>query len=204
MMIKEVEMYFKIKEDAIIHLSKDAKMKKIINNLGILKRPINKDFYSSLIEIIIGQQISTKAANTVRKRFITSYGSISVNTIDKLSLEEIQLMGISFRKANYIKSITKSFVNNQISYELLSKLSDEEVIKILTELPGIGRWSAKMILIFTFERENVISFQDLGIRRGLIRLYNLDNLDKKTFINFQNQYSPYNTTASIYLWELSK
>src|SRR5699024_9767935 len=104
----------------------------------------------------------------------------------------------------YIKGIAESTVNKVIDFKNLKKLSDGEVIKELTQLKGIGEWTAEMLLIHSLNRPNVISYDDLAIRRGMKRLYQMEELPKKTFNHYKENYHPYATTASLYLWEMSK
>lgn len=180
----------------------DSNLESHINQIGDLKREINTDLFSALIESIISQQISTTAATTVTNRLVSLVKELTPENIMEYSLEEIQKCGLSFRKVNYIKGVAEAFINKEISYEHLKTLSDEEITKELIKLHGIGKWTAEMLLIHTFLRANVLSYDDLGIRMGLMILHNLQELSKKDFEYYKNLYSPYGTTASIYLWEI--
>lgn len=182
---------------------KDRTLGNLIDEIGIIKRKINKDLFSALISSVISQQISTKAAMTVKNRLLNLVVNLTPENIKKLSLDEIQKCGMSFRKANYIKSIAESFIENRIDFTNLNKLDDHEIIKKLTKLKGVGVWTAEMMLIHTFERKNILSFNDLGIRRGIMKLYSLDSLSKEEFQEYKERYSPYGTVASLYLWEIS-
>lgn len=196
--------YFKYGEDALKHLkARDEKLALEIDEIGMIKRDIHSDLFSGLISSVIGQQIATKASATVRNRLLALVGKITPENIDKTEIELIQECGMSFRKAEYIKGIAKAEMDKEVDLNNLHKLSDEEVIKELTKLKGIGEWSAEMILIHSLQRQDVLSYKDLGIRRGIMRLHGLEDLSKKEFQAYRELYSPYGTVASLYLWEIS-
>lgn len=196
--------YFKYGEDAINYLKKrDKKLAVEIDKIGMIKREVNPDLFSNLITSVIGQQISTKAAITVTNRLMELVGEFIPENIEKTELELIQKCGMSLRKAGYIKGIGKAAITKEIDFENLHKLSDEEVIKELTKLKGIGEWTAEMILIHSLQRPDILSYKDLGIRRGMMRLYGLEDLSKKECEVYRKRYSPYCTVASLYLWEIS-
>lgn len=196
--------YFKYGEDAINYLKeRDKKLSVEIDKIGMIKREVNPDLFSSLISSVISQQISTKAAITVTNRLMELAGEFTPEGIEKTELESIQKCGMSLRKAGYIKGIAEAAIAKEIDFENLHKLSDEQVTKELTKLRGIGEWTAEMILIHSLQRPNILSYKDLGIRRGIMRLYGLEELPKKEFEVYRKVYSPYCTVASLYLWEIS-
>ncbi len=194
--------YGKIETDYL--KEKDYKLGKEIDRIGIIKREVNPDIFVSLVESIISQQISTKAAFTVNNRLLGLTGGISPETIIKSNLQDIQLCGMTMRKAKYIKNIAEAAINKSIDFDNLYLLSDEEIINELIKLKGVGEWTAEMLLIHSFERPDILSFKDLGIRRGIKRLYSLDDISKEEFQAYKKLFSPYNTVASLYFWELSK
>ena len=197
--------YFKYGNKEMDYLKeRDPILGAAIDRIGFVKREVNPDIFSALISSIISQQISTKAAITVKNRLLELVGEIKPENIIKLDLEEIQKCGMSMRKADYINSIAEAVISKAVDLNNLNKLSDEEVIKELTKLKGVGEWTAEMLLIHSLQRPNVLSFKDLGIRRGLMRLYSLDHISKDEFEVYRNRYSPYNTVASIYLWKISE
>ncbi len=196
--------YFKYGKKEIDYLTqKDKKLGLEIDRIGMIKRNIDSDIFSALISSVIGQQISTKAATTVTNRLLELVGELTPENLEKIEVELIQQCGMSLRKAGYIKGIANSAVRKEIDFENLYKLSDQEIIKELTTLKGIGEWTVEMLLIHSLERADVLSYKDLGIRRGIMRLYGLEELSKKDFESYRNRYSPYGTVASIYLWEIS-
>lgn len=196
--------YYPISSAALEHLKKsDKKLKKLIEMHGVIKRKIEEDVFKALVFNIISQQISTKAATTIKARLLTLITTISHENIAKLSDDELQAVGLSFRKVNYIKTIALKVIQKKLDLKKLNKLDDDAIIKELIKLPGIGVWTAEMMLIFTFKRENVISYLDLGIIRGIKRLYNLEEVNKKQFLKLKDIYSPYASVASLYLWQLA-
>lgn len=183
--------------------SKDPTLGKEIDDIGMVERKVNRDTFSALISSIISQQISTKSAFTVKGRLLDLVGSITPENIDSLEIEGIQKCGMSTRKAGYIKGIAKSAISGEIDFKNLHNLEDKEVIKELVKLKGVGEWTAEMLLIHSLERPDILSFKDLGIRRGIMRLYDLDDLTKEEFKIYKDRYSPYGTVASLYLWKIS-
>lgn len=197
--------YYKYGKDELDYLKEiDPILGEVIDRIGFVKREVNPDIFESLISSIISQQISTKAALTVKKRLMDLVGEITPENIINLDIESIQQCGMSMRKADYIKSATESVVNKEIDLYKLDKLTDEEIVKELIKLKGIGEWTAEMMLIHSLQRPNILSYKDLAIKRGIIRLYSLDDLSKEEFEVYRKRYSPYNTVASIYLWKISE
>ena len=182
---------------------KDKKLAAIIDRYGVIKREINKDVFSALVGSIISQQISGKAADTVEARLINLCGEITPKRIHEMDITEIQQCGMSMRKAQYIKKASETIYNGEVDISGLAGKSDEEVINILSALPGIGVWTAEMLLIFSLERINILSYGDLAIRRGICKLYGHKKLTKEQFAKYKKRYSPYGSIASLYLWELS-
>lgn len=197
-------MYIKYDLNIISYLSeKDPLLGSYIKERGFVKRYKDDDLFKSLIFSIIGQQISTKVANNIRDRLSNEIDITPLN-INKMSIDELKSYSIGSRKANFIKSISEHFILNPSYESMIKKLDDDEAIKELVKLKGVGKWTAEMLLIHSLDRMDVISFNDLAIKRGLMRLHNIDILTKEDIIYYKNLYSPYATIASIYLWELSK
>ena len=196
--------YYKYGKKEIDYLKdRDLRLGLAIEKIGMIKREVNPDLFSALISSIIGQQISTKAASTVESRLIEIVGEITPESIYNLEREDIQKCGMSNRKAGYIKGIAELVLSDTMDFNSLYDLDDEEFIRELTKIKGVGEWTAEMLLIHSLQRQDVLSYKDLGIRRGIERLYGIEELSKEEFKKFQNIYSPYATVASIYLWEIS-
>ncbi len=195
---------FEYGEKEINYLKKkDKRLSEAIDRIGKIERRVIPDLFEALISSIVSQQISNKAADTVWKRFIDLIGEIRPETIITEDVNNIQKCGMSFRKASYIKNIAGSVYSGELNIYELNYMSDEEVIKKLTSLNGIGVWTAEMLMIFSMERPDIVSWGDLAIKRGICRLYNHKELTKTQFERYKKRYSPYGSVASLYLWALS-
>ena len=181
----------------------DPALGKIIDQLGHLERAIDPDLFTSLIQSIVAQQISAKAADTVWSRLLTHLNKITPKTIDTANVEDIQQCGMSMRKATYIKDAAHKVCSGELDIKSLGNLSDEEVCQQLSALNGIGTWTAEMLLIFSMQRPDILSWNDLATHRGLRMLYRHRKIDKKLFEKYRRRYSPYNTVASLYLWAIA-
>lgn len=183
---------------------KDKRLKEAIERIGIINREYTPDLFVGIINCIVGQQISMKAANTIWNRLVSLCDQITPTAILTLSDKELQRCGITMRKALYIKNIAKQVQDGSFEIDRLYLLSDEEVIERLDSLNGIGRWTAEMLMIFSMGRMNILSWDDLAIRRGIKMLYHHKTLNKDRFMKYKRRYSPYGTIASLYLWEISQ
>lgn len=183
--------------------SRDKILGEAIDRIGMIEREIDPDLFSSLVSSIVSQQISGKAAETVWNKLCEKVGEITPESMAKISEPELQSCGMSFRKAGYIKGITDAVIQKEIDLDKLRSMPDNEVIKELTKLRGIGVWTAEMILIFSLGRPDVLSYNDFGIRKGMMKLYGLNELTTGTFEHYRKEYSPYGTVASLYLWEIA-
>ena len=198
-----MEKYFKYGEQEIAHLSKkDKKLGAAIERIGMIKRSVNPDLFAALIESIVGQQISAKAADTVCNR-LYELCSFNAERLHALPTSEVQSCGMSMRKAEYIKNIAEITVTKGVDFDAIQSKTNEEIIYELTKIKGVGVWTVEMLLIFSLERHDVISYGDLAIRRGMMRLYGLKNLSKEQFSKYAKRYQPYGSIASLYLWHLS-
>lgn len=159
------------------------------------------DYVMELYSSIISQQISAKAAATIKNRFFELIKNDDTpDRILKISDESLRKVGISRQKANYIRSIAENELTNNVNFELFDSLSDEEIIEQLTKIKGVGRWTAEMFLIFTLARANVFSSGDLGLNNAIIKNYKLKSLSQNKIIRLSDKWSPYKSTASLALW----
>lgn len=196
--------YFIYGEKEIEYLkNKDKKLGLAIDRIGMIKREVNPDPFQSIISSVVGQQISNKAAVTVNAKLCELVDKINPENIGQANTEDIQKCGMSLRKATYIKGIAEAALTNTVDFNNLHKLTDKEIIEKLTSLYGVGNWTAEMLLIFSLGRMDVLSFKDLAILRGMMRLYGLEKITKADFEKYRKRYSPYGSVASLYLWELS-
>ena len=197
-------MYFKYGEKEISYLkNKDKKLAEVIEKVGFIERDTEPELFSALVHHIVGQQISTKAQATIWERMKNSLGAVTPETILNASENEIRSFGISLRKVEYIKDFAEKVHMGEFDIDAAEKMYDDELIKYLTSLKGVGVWTAEMILLFSLERPNVLSFDDLGIQRGLRMVYHHRKIDRKLFEKYRKRYSPYCSVASLYLWAVS-
>jgi DNA-3-methyladenine glycosylase II len=190
----------------IIHLSKDKKLKKIIEAQEPFLLDKRKNVYLHLCKSIMSQQLSTKVADVIFNRFINLFSTKTPKAQQILDtpFETLRSIGLSNAKVNYVHNVCKFFIDEKLEDKKLHKLTDEEVIVYLTQIKGVGRWTAEMILMFTLGREDVFAVDDLGIQQGMAKLYQLDMLDKKLLkqkmIALSNKWKPYRTYACRYIW----
>jgi len=161
-----------------------------------------KDVFYSLCKSIIGQQISVAAANSVFLKFKKKCkNKINAKTITKLSTNQLKSCGLSRQKVKGIKSLAKQVLNKKFKPKLISKMSDEEAIIYLSDLKQIGRWSAEMILLFTYNRPDIWPIQDIGLLRAISKNYKKKYLPPDNYVNLlKKRFSPYCSVATWYLW----
>ena len=181
---------------------KDKVMKKLINNYKDGSLVTRNDVFFSLCKSIIGQQISVAAANSVFFKFKKKCkNKINARTVSKLSFSSLKSCGLSKQKVKGIKDLAKRTLNKTFKPNLIKKMTDEEAIEYLSELRQIGRWSAEMILLFTFNRSNIWPLQDIGLLRAISNNYNKKYFPTKTFLNkLHKKFTPYCSVATWYLW----
>ena len=190
----------------IHHLTKDKKFKKILE----LQEPFilakRKNVYLHLCKSIMSQQLSTKVADVFQQRFINLYKTKNPTAaeIAATPFETLRSIGLSNAKANYVINVCNFFIEEKITDAKLYKMSNEEVIKYLTQIKGVGQWTVEMILMFTLGREDVFAVDDLGIQQAICKLYKIDATDKKAMkekmLIVSKKWSPYRTYACRYLW----
>ena len=161
-----------------------------------------RDVFFSLCKSIIGQQISVAAANAVFLKFKKKCNNkITAKTVSKLTFNQIKSCGLSRQKAMGIKSLAKQTIQKTFNPKLINKMTDEEAINYLSRLRQIGRWSAEMILLFTYNRSNIWPVQDIGLLRAISKNYKKKYLPPDKFVTLlQKRYSPYCSVATWYLW----
>jgi len=188
-------------------LKKDPKLAKIMKLVGEYQIRTSRNYYESLVEAIITQQLAGSAAKAISNRFRSLYGKSFPKPIDVINTSDSKLRktGLSRMKIKYIKELSKAIEAKKLKMRSISKLSDEEVIEQLTRVKGIGRWTAEMFLIFSLGRMDVLPVGDLGLRKG-IQLYNsADELPNAAEIEkLGEKWRPYRTVATWYLWKSLK
>ena len=181
---------------------RDKVMKKLIENYKDGNLKTRNDVFFSLCKSIIGQQISVAAANSVFLKFKKKCkNKINAKTVTKLSFNSLKSCGLSRQKVKGIRDLAKRMLNKSFKPSLIKKMTDEEAIEYLSELRQIGRWSAEMILLFTFNRSNIWPLQDIGLLRAVSNNYKKKYFPPKSFLKkLYKKFSPYCSVATWYLW----
>lgn len=188
------------------HLLNDKKLARAIHTIGDLKLSTRENVFLWLVRSVLGQQLSTKAAASIFEKFLQALGRKKVNpkNVLALSIEELRSVGCSYAKANYIHNISQFWIDHRLTDTYFHSLSDDEIINLLTQIKGVGKWTVQMLLMFTLGRENIFAVDDLGIQQGMMDIYGWKNISLKELkIKMLKQsllYSPYNTYACIYIW----
>lgn len=198
------EEYFPFGDQEISWLcSRDPQLGAVISKMEKPKRKLLPDLFSGLVFYIISQQISAKAAETEWTRFQKLFSPVVPENICRLAPEGIQKTGTTLRRAGYIKRIAEQLADGLIDVNVLTQAEDAAFIKEITKLPGVGDWTAQMLLIHVLKRPDVISFKDMAVLRGMRMVYQVPAISRDMFAKLKRGYSPYATTASIYFWAVS-
>ena len=190
----------------IAHLSKDRKLKKLIDEHGEIKLRRYKNIPLRLCASIMSQQLSVKVAQVIYKRFLNLYGKTepTPQQIFDTPNETLRSIGLSNSKVNYVKNVAQFAIEKGMNNKKLSKMSDEEVIEYLIPIKGVGRWTVEMLLIFTLGREDVFAIDDLGVQNGMIRYFGMKNENKNKFredmLRKSQKWSPYRSFVCLHLW----
>lgn len=196
--------YFDYGQEEIDYLkSVDETLGAAMTRMGRVERVIIPDMFAALVYAIVGQLISVKAVHTIWERMQDQFGEISPQNIAMQDANDIQRCGMTMKKAVCIHNIAGTIAIGAFCLDELYDLSDIEVINKLMTLKGIGKWTAEMMLINAMERRDVVSWGDIAIRRGMMKLYGLSTLTKELFEQYRLRYSPLGSVASIYLWKIS-
>ena len=181
-------MDFPYGETEIAYLrARDLKLGAAMDRISPIHREVDPDLFSSVIHHIIGQQVSMAAQRTVWQRLQAAAGTLVPETVAAL----------------YILEFARKAASGDFDLDALAEMEDREVLARLTSLRGVGPWTAEMLLIFGLRRPDVVSWGDLAILRGMRMLYRKRSIDQRTFQRLQKRYSPYGTTASLYLWAIA-
>ncbi len=191
----------------IAHLSKDKKLAPVIKTVEPYLLKKRKNVCLRLCASIMSQQLSTKVADVIFKRFLELYGGeepTSQQIIDT-TFEKLRGVGLSNAKVNYVQNVAKYMLEHNADDKKLNKMSNEEVIEFLTPIKGVGRWTVEMLLMFTLGREDVFAVDDLDIQQAMTKIYKLDASDKKgmktKMLSISAKWVPYRTYACFYLWK---
>ena len=197
-------MYFEYGKTETDYLkSKDARLAEIIERVGHIERPVDADLFSAVVHHIIGQQISTKAQQTIWQRMTDAYRTVTPEAVGKAGVNELQSFGMTFRKAEYIKDFSGKILAGEFDLGAVAEMPDADAITALSSLKGIGVWTAEMILLFCLQRPDILSFDDLAIQRGMRMVYHHRKIDRKLFEKYRRRLSPYCSVASLYFWAVA-
>ena len=188
-------------DDAFNHLKNDEIMSFLIDRFKndiTLKDRYETDFPKAIALLIIEQQVSFKAAITIKKRFLSHINNKNSNQILGIENDKMQSIGISYRKVDYIKNTYLFFLNNKTEFH---KISQNEVVKELTKIKGVGKWTAEMFLIFILFKTDIFSKGDLALINSIKVNYNISQLSDQKLDSLIKKWSPYNTIASLLLWK---
>ncbi len=180
---------------------KDKKLGKIIDTYPRDFLFSKSDPFMTLARSIVGQQISVKAAQSVWDKLVLKIGKVTPEIILKAHSNTLKSSGLSRQKVLYLKNLASAFEKNKIKKHLWNKLSDEEIINDLIQIKGIGRWTAEMFLIFNLCRADIFPLDDIGMIRGVCKIYNLKYpIERKKLIKIGEKWRPYRSVATWYLW----
>ena len=197
-------MYFEYGEGELSYLrQKDKRMCEVIDRVGLVERTVDTDLFSSVVHHIIGQQISMKAQATIWQRMHDALGDVNAETILAAGVPQLQALGMTFRKAEYITDFAQKVHSGAFDLDAVGHMSDKDAIRALSSLKGIGVWTAEMILLFCMQRPDIFSSDDLAIQRGLRMVYRHRAIDRKLFEKYRRRFSPCCSVASLYLWAVS-
>ena len=190
----------------IQHLNKDKKLKKIIELQEPFVLSKQKNVHLHLCYSIMSQQLSTKVADVIYKRFLNLFPKQkpTLQSVIDTPFETLRGIGLSNAKTNYVKNVCIFFIEEKITDTKLHSMENEELIKYLTQIKGVGQWTVEMILMFTLGREDILALDDLGIQQSMIKLYKIESANKKDLrekmLKHSAKWSPYRTYACRYLW----
>ena len=192
---------------ALTHLVKhDPILAKVIDNHAMPSFIAHTNYYQELVDSIISQQLSVKAARTIEGRFKDLFGGEfpSPEQILEKDIEELRAVGLSRPKGRYIQDLASKILDGTVRFDTLDQLSNDEIVEELTKVKGIGVWTVHMFLMFCMGRLDVLPVGDLGIRNGIMRLYNLEEVPGAAEIEAiakNNNWHPYESVASWYIWQ---
>ena len=193
--------------DYISHLSKDQKLAKVLSMQDPLKLRTRKNICLRLCASIMSQQLSTKVAAVIFKRFLELYDNMepTPQQIVDTPFDKLRAIGLSNAKTLYVLNVAHFAIEHKLVDKQFKKKQNEEVVELLTQIKGVGKWTVEMLLMFTLGRADVFAVDDYGIQSAMKKLYKLDNSNKKDFkdamLRISKKWSPYRTYACMHLWQ---
>ena len=182
---------------------KDKRLASVMERIGPIRREVRPDLFDALMHAIVGQQIATKAQQTVWARLVQALGQVTPASVDSMDAETLQRMGLSFRKVGYMKGAARKALLGELDVEALRHMDDASVSAALCRLDGVGVWTAEMLMLFSLQRPDVLSFGDLAIHRGLRMVYRHKVVSRERFEVYRRRFSPCGSVASLYLWAVA-
>lgn len=194
------------RHEELAHLRKDKVLRRLIDHVGPMKRQRGSDLTVALLRAIVGQQLSTKAADTIWSRFLALFNGAhpEAKKIIRLPDDKLRAAGLSYQKASYLKNIARFSLDNSLDAKLLKSKTDDELVEYLAQIKGVGRWTVEMVLMFDMNRRDVFPKDDLGIQNGMRHLYGIPAIKKKELYaemdRIAESWKPCRTLACMYLW----
>lgn len=181
--------------------SNDIELSSYIKKIGDCKYSLSQDYFQSLVNSIISQQLSTKATSTISNRLIDLVdGGLTPQNLKQLEIADLRTVGLSRNKAGYILSLASQYKSE--SFKNLSNLDDKNIIEFLTSFKGIGEWTAQMFLIFSLGRLDVLPINDVGVRNGVKEIYSIEELSDEELIRIASFWQPYRSIGAWYSWRV--
>ncbi|MCW3079282.1 DNA-3-methyladenine glycosylase 2 family protein [Segetibacter sp.] len=191
--------------DYLLHLQKDKKLAKVLKEpLPLLQ--MRQNIPVRLMASIMSQQLSTKVAKVIYNRFLEIFGGEEPEPglVLDTPFETLRGIGLSNAKVNYVQNVARFCLEHEITDTKLLSLSNEDIISLLTQIKGVGKWTVEMLLMFTLGREDVFAVDDLGIQQAMIKVYKIASEDKKAvkekMLKISSKWAPYRTYACLHLW----
>ena len=181
---------------------KAPEFRQIVRQTELESFVCSADLFLALVQSIVSQQLSVKVADVIFQRVEKLLGKITAQNLLAADPEALRACGLSGRKTEYLRGIAEAQRDGLIDFKSLARKNDTEIIQELVKLKGVGVWTAEMLLIFSLGRPDILSYKDLGIRRGIMMLNGLAELPEEEFEYYRQRYSPYGTLASLYLWRI--
>ena len=182
---------------------KDKRLASVIERVGPIRREVRPDLFDALMHAIVGQQIATKAQQTVWNRLVQALGEVTPASVDRMEADALQRLGLSFRKVGYMKGAARKALLGELDIEALRHMADACVSVALCQLEGVGVWTAEMLMLFSLQRPDIFSFGDLAIHRGLRMVYRHKVVNRERFEMYRRRFSPCGSVASLYLWAVA-
>jgi DNA-3-methyladenine glycosylase II len=189
------------------HLAKDRKLSRVLCEQEPVELRFHKNITLRLCASIMSQQLSTKVAKVIFHRFLELYGGEepTPQQIAAMPFDKLRAIGLSNAKVQYVLNVAQFAIDHGLEDRKLKKMSNEEIIDLLTQIKGVGRWTVEMLLMFTLGREDVFAVDDYGIQVAMKKIYNLDDTNKKAFkekmLSISQKWAPYRTYACLHLWQ---